>query len=300
MADFQSFHPGELSTSRFHGLLLGTVAPRPIAFASTIDRQGQVNLSPFSFFNVFSAKPPIAIFSPARRVRDNTEKHTLENVREVPEVVINCVNYSMVQQMSLSSSEYARGVNEFIKSGFTMLASEKVRPPRVLESPAQLECSVREIIPLGSEGGAGNLIVCEVLALHIASSLLDENGSVNQQKIDLVARMGGDWYARAHGGALFEVPKPLAVPGIGIDSLPEAIRRSKVLTGNHLGLLGNLKDLPGADEISAFLQDEKNKIITHKWADYEPDSVTLHEAAATLIDKGEFRSALILLMSKTQ
>jgi flavin reductase (DIM6/NTAB) family NADH-FMN oxidoreductase RutF len=238
-----SIKPQDISTGKLHGYLLGAVAPRPIAFASTIDKDGNVNLSPFSFFNVFSAKPPIMIFSPARRVRDNTTKHTLENVLETKEVVINIVSYAMVQQMSLSSTEYEKGINEFEKAGFTQIPSDIVKPPRVGESPVQFECKVNDIISLGEEGGAGNLIICEVVKLHIDETILDFEGKIDPLKIDTVARMGGNWYNRAKEG-IFEVPKPLTTLGIGVDSLPEAIKRSKVLTGNDLGMLANVEVLP--------------------------------------------------------
>jgi flavin reductase (DIM6/NTAB) family NADH-FMN oxidoreductase RutF len=238
-----SISPQDISTGKLHGYLLGAVSPRPICFASTVDDKGNVNLSPYSFFNVFSAKPPILIFSPARRVRDNTTKHTLENVLETKEVVINIVSYNMVQQMSLSSTEYAKGVNEFVKAGFTEIASDIVKPPRVSEAPVQLECTVREVITLGNEGGAGNLVICEVVKLHLDESVLDETGVIDPLKIDTVARMGGNWYTRAKDG-LFEVPKPLSTLGIGVDALPKTIKNSNILTGNNLGMLANVEVLP--------------------------------------------------------
>ena len=235
--------PKEVSTGVLHGYLLSAVAPRPIAFASTIDNDGNVNLSPFSFFNVFSANPPILIFSPARRVRDNTIKHTLENVAATKEVVVNIVDYAMVQQMSLSSTEYAKGVNEFVKAGFTEVASETVKPPRVGEAPVQLECKVNDIIELGTEGGAGNLVICEVLKVHVKKEILDENGKIDPVKLDAVSRMGGNWYGRSKEG-MFEVPKPLQSLGIGFDSLPVSVRESSVLTGNDLAMLANVDALP--------------------------------------------------------
>jgi flavin reductase (DIM6/NTAB) family NADH-FMN oxidoreductase RutF len=238
-----SIDPNEISTPKLHGYLLGAVSPRPICFASTVDLKGSVNLSPYSFFNVFSANPPVMIFSPARRVRDNTTKHTLENVIDTKEVVINIVSYEMVQQMSLSSTEYPRGVNEFTKAGFTEVASEVVKPPRVKEAPVQFECKVNEVISLGDQGGAGNLVICEVLRLHLHEEILDENNRIDPLKIDTVARMGGNWYSRARAG-LFEVEKPLTTLGIGVDALPESIRLSKVLTGNDLGMLANVEALP--------------------------------------------------------
>jgi flavin reductase (DIM6/NTAB) family NADH-FMN oxidoreductase RutF len=231
--------------------LLGAIAPRPIAFASTIDADGNPNLSPFSFFNVFGANPPIMIFSPARRVRGNTTKHTLENAIATKEVVINVVNYKMVQQMSLSSTEYAKGVNEFEKAGFTMLASDKIQPFRVAESPVQFECKVNDVIFTGEEGGAGNLIVCEVVKVHVSEDVLDTKGAIDQHKIDLVARAGGSYYTRARDG-FFEIPKPISSLGIGVDAIPSEIRNSTILTGNNLGMLGNVEQLPNEETVNNF------------------------------------------------
>ena len=239
----KTIDPKAVSTAALHGYMLGAVTPRPIAFASTIDPSGNVNLSPFSFFNVFSANPPIMIFSPARRGRDNTTKHTYENVLQVKQVVINIVNYDIVQQMSLSSTEYGKGVNEFEKAGLTPLASQTIKPPRVAESPVQFECRVNEVISLGTEGGAGNLVICEVLKMHINEAVLDPDGKIDPVKLDAVSRMGGNWYGRAKQG-MFEVPKPLSRLGIGFDQLPEAIRTSKLLTGNDLAKLANVEVLP--------------------------------------------------------
>ncbi|EMR03527.1 flavin reductase family protein [Cesiribacter andamanensis] len=253
---FISIDPKQVSIGEFHGMMLGAVAPRPIAFASTVDKEGNVNLSPFSFFNCFGANPPILVFSPSRRVRDNTTKHTLENVQEVPEVVINIVNYPIVQQMSLASTEYPKGVDEFAKSGLTPLASQRVAPPRVAEAPASFECRVTQIIPLGEEGGAGNLVVCEVLMMHVQEGILNEKGKIDPQKLDAVARMGGDYYCRASGTSIFEVAKPLRHQGIGVDQIPESIRTSKVLTGNDLGKLGNVEELPDPVSIRSFAQLE--------------------------------------------
>ena len=245
----KTIDPKAVSTAALHGYMLGAVTPRPIAFASTIDSAGNVNLSPFSFFNVFSANPPIMIFSPARRGRDNTTKHTYENVLQVKEVVINIVNYDIVQQMSLSSTEYGKGVNEFEKAGLTPLASQTIKPPRVAESPVQFECRVNEVVSLGTEGGAGNLVICEVLKMHINEAVLDADGKIDPVKLDAVSRMGGNWYGRAKQG-MFEVPKPLSRLGIGFDQLPEAIRTSKLLTGNDLAMLANVEVLPkGAKDI---------------------------------------------------
>ncbi|MFN4945074.1 MAG: flavin reductase family protein [Chryseotalea sp.] len=248
---YKRIDPKEVSTGVLHSYLLGAIAPRPIAFASTIDKEGKVNLSPFSFFNVFGANPPILIFSPARRGRDNTVKHSYENVLEVPEVTINIVDYAMVQQMSLASTEYPKGVNEFVKAGLTEIPSEKVKPPRVANAPASFECKVLQVIPTGIEGGAGNLIICEVVLVHIANRVLDANGKIDPFKLDAVARMGGDWYCRANGDALFTVPKPLEKIGIGIDQLPDEIRLSKVLTGNELAMLANIEALPLAKQFSS-------------------------------------------------
>lgn len=234
-----------------HKYLLGSIGPRPICFASTVDKDGRPNLSPFSFFNVFSANPPIVAFSPARSGRTGKTKDTYENCKQVPEVVINVVTYDIVQQMSLSSSPFEHGVNEFVKAGFTQVESVDVKPFRVAESPIQMECKVKEIIELGDSGGAGNLVICEVLRMHIDEDMLDEDKLVDQEKIDLVARMGKNWYCRAHGDALFEIPKPITTLGIGIDGLPEHIRTSKRLTGNQLGILGCLEEFPSAEEIDS-------------------------------------------------
>ena len=269
-----SITPKEISTAKLHGYLLSAVSPRPIAFASTIDKDGNVNLSPFSFFNVFSANPPILIFSPARRVRDNTTKHTLENVLKTKEVVINIVNFEMVQQMSLSSTEYPNGVNEFVKAGFTQVASDMVKPPRVGESPVQFECKVNDVIALGAKGGAGNLIIAEVVKLHIKESILDAEGKIDAVKIDTVARMGANWYNRSKEG-MFEVLKPIRTMGIGVDALPISIRNSTVLTGNDLGILGNSEKIPTEEEVREFIKlgidkcphiDVANKENTQKQA----------------------------------
>jgi flavin reductase (DIM6/NTAB) family NADH-FMN oxidoreductase RutF len=254
MKPIHTVRPQDVPAAAFQALMQGVIAPRPIAFASTINTAGQVNLSPFSFFNVFSSQPPILVFSPSRRVRDNTTKHSLENVLEVPEVVINIVNYPMVEQMSLASTEYAQGVNEFVKAGFTEAASVLVTPPRVAEAPAAFECAVKQVIPLGDQGGAGNLVICEVLVAHFDPQIFDEQGRISPFKADLVARMGGDWYCRAQGDALFEVPKPLQTKGIGVDALPTHIRQSAWLTGNDLGRLGNVENLPTAEEIADYRQ----------------------------------------------
>ena len=254
MKKMVSITASEVPTARLHGYLLGAVGPRPIAFASTVDGKNRPNLSPFSFFNVFSSNPPILIFSPSRRVRDNSTKHTLDNVLDNMEVVINVVNYNMVQQMSLASTEYREGENEFVKSGLTMLPSDLVKPFRVAESPVQFECKVVKVEPLGKEGGAGNLIFSEVLKIHVDADILDENGTIDQYKIDQVARMGGNWYSRANMG-LFEVPKPVSNLGIGVDEIPEHIRLSNVLTGNDLGMLGNIDKLPSQEEVRQYVDN---------------------------------------------
>lgn len=299
MSDITTIIPGEVSTAQLHGQLLSAVAPRPIAFASTINKAGQVNLSPFSFFNVFGANPPIVIFSPARRVRDNTIKHTLENVREVPEVVINIVNYPIVEQMSLSSTEYDKGVNEFLKAGLTEAASDLVRPPRVAEAPVALECRVRDIMETGQEGGAGNLIVAEVIAMHMRNEYLNENGDLDTEKLDLVARMGGSWYCRASGDALFEIPKPIQTKGVGVDQLPAAIRLSPVLTGNNLGRLGNVEELPDANRIAAFVQEDARlqAILAEQMPDTHQRMHALHTYAQQLLDEGRTLEALMALLS---
>jgi flavin reductase (DIM6/NTAB) family NADH-FMN oxidoreductase RutF len=249
-----SINPKDISIPKLHAYLLGAVAPRPIAFASTIDVDGNPNLSPFSFFNVFGANPPILIFSPARSVRDNTTKHTLDNAEATREVVINAVNYDIVQQMSLSSTMYPKGVNEFKKAGLTMLPSDVVKPFRVAESPVQMECKVIDVIHTGKEGGAGNLIVCEVVKLHINGNVLDEEGHLDHYKLDLVARAGGNFYSRAREG-FFEIPKPLTTLGIGVDQIPLEIRNSKILTGNNLGVLGNVEVLPIKETVDNFAKD---------------------------------------------
>ncbi len=248
----KSLYPQDISPMQLQGILQNAVSPRPIALASTVNKSGDVNLSPFSFYNVFSSNPPILIFSPARRVRDNTTKHTLENVLEVPEVVIGVVNYAMVQQVSLSSTEYAEGVNEFVKSGLTMKKSELVRPPLIAESPVNFECRVVETKPLGTGGGAGNLVICEVLKIHLKEEFLNDDGTLNQIKLDVVARLGGNWYSRNTKENLFEVPKPLVSQGIGYDELPVEIKNSTVFTGNDLGMLSNVESLPG----TVFFADE--------------------------------------------
>ena len=282
-----SICPKNISTTKLHSYLLSAVAPRPIAFASTIDTKGNPNLSPFSFFNVFSANPPILIFSPARRVRDNTTKHTLENVLNTKEVVINVVNYAMVHQMSLASTEYAEGVNEFEKSGFTMLKAEEIKPFRVKESPVQFECKVNEVVALGNEGGAGNLVICEVVKLHISKEYLNENEEINQQKLDLVSRAGGSLYSRAKEG-FFEIPKPLSTLGIGVDAIPLEIRNSTILTGNDLGMLGNVERLPNSKDVNKFAKEHAEFVIENK--------VKKHTFAKAFLAKNDVISAWKVLL----
>jgi len=286
--------PSEIKTSQLHAYLLGAIAPRPICFASTIDEDGNMNLSPFSFFNVFGSKPPILIFSPARRVRNNTIKHTLENAIRTKEVVINIVNYAIVQQMSLASCEYDKGVNEFEKAGLTPIASEMVKPFRVKESPVQLECKVLEVKATGEEGGAGNLVICEVICMHINDDVLNEQLQIDPHKIDLVARMGGDFYCRASGNAVFEVAKPNLNLGVGVDQLPEAIRLSKVLTGNHLGVLGNCTLVPVIDE--AFSDEHLNELLSRSYTNSEERINALHTYAKELIDANKIDQAWQVLL----
>jgi len=282
--------PTKTPIGKLHSMMLGAIGPRPIAFASTLDKIERPNLSPFSFFNVFSANPPILIFSPARRVRDNTTKHTLENAIDTKEVVINVVNYDIVQQMSLSSTEYPKGVNEFEKSGLTMVPSEKVKPFRVKESPVHFECKVNQIVPLGGEEGAGNLVICEVLLMHIDEDILDRDGKIDQYKIDQVARMGGNWYNRANMG-MFEVPKPLTTIGIGVDALPEHIRNSTVLTGNDLGKLGNIEKIPTHTEALAFVNNNRN--INDKIQD--ANVLEIHKFAQQYLDTDDVSTAWNIL-----
>lgn len=287
-----SFHPKDLSTSRLHGYLLSAVAPRPIAFASTIDVEGNPNLSPFSYFNVFSTNPPILIFSPARRVRDNTIKHTLENVEAVREVVINVVNYDIVHQMSLTSTEYPDGVNEFEKAGLTMLPSDEIKPFRVAESPIQFECKVNEIIHLGKEGGAGNLVICEVVKFHISDDVINEDTTINQEALDLVARAGGSYYSRAKDG-FFEIPKPIKTMGIGVDAMPEYVRNSMILTGNNLGMLANIEALPNENEVNHFINDISERYPDIKTASHRKK----HKLAQNYLSYGDVESAWKLLLS---
>ena len=287
-----SILPQEVSTGKLHGYLLSAVSPRPIAFASTVDGVGNVNLSPFSFFNVFSANPPILVFSPARRVRDNTTKHTLENILITKEVVINIVNYDMVQQMSLSSTEYPDGVNEFIKSGLTEVASDIVKPPRVQEAPVQFECKVNDVIALGNQGGAGNLVIAEVVKLHIIETVLDADGKIDANKIDAVARMGGNWYNRSREG-MFEVIKPIKTRGIGVDALPKSIKNSKILSGNDLGVLGNSEKIPTPSEVKEYLNLEAEKSVDIQTSNKE----NIQKQAQNMLQKGNVLEAFKLLLA---
>ena len=288
-----SIEPKDLSPAKLQSYLQGSVAPRPIAFASTLSKNGKPNLSPFSFFNVFSSNPPILIFSPARRVRDNSIKHTLINCEATREVVINIVNYDIVQQMSLSSTEYPDGVNEFLKSGLTQIPSDIVKPYRVAESPVQFECKVNEIIPLGNKGGAGNLIICEVVKIHINENILDEKGSISPEKIDLVSRMGENWYSRAKMG-LFEVEKPIANLGIGVEIIPDFIKKSVVFDGNDLGKLGNINCLPTIEEIDIFVKQN----FAIKGVLSSDDAKKIHVKAKEYLGNNDALSAWKLLLAK--
>ncbi len=297
MQKFIQINPKEETTPKVFGTMLGSIGPRPIALASTVDEEGNRNLSPFSFFNGFSANPPIVVFSPSRRVRDNTIKHTLENVKATGEVVINVVNHAIVEQMSLSSTEYADGVDEFIKSGLTAIESDLVKPFRVEESPVSMECKVIDIIELGAEGGAGNLVICEVVMFHINTNVLGENGTIDQTKIDLVGRMGGDWYSRAHGDSLFEIEKPLRTLGIGVDQIPQDIRNSKVLTGNDLGRLGNVESLPAELEVNDHKLFELSEIFLAHEDDGIQLELELHKIAKEQINNNQIQLAWMTLLA---
>ena len=287
----------DLSIPDLHNYLQYAVAPRPICFASTVDSEGNVNLSPFSFFNLFSTNPPTCVFSPSRRVRDNTTKHTLQNLLEVPECVINIVTYDMVQQTSLASVEYPKGVNEFTKAGFTPVPSLTVKPPRVAESPVQLECMVKEIKALGDGPGAGNLVIAEIKMIHIDEEILGEDGKIDQLKLEHVARLGGDWYCRVTKDSLFKVAKPVRTMGIGVDSIPYAIRNSKVLTGNNLGQLGNVEVLPTDGDIDSYSQSpEIKEILDATIGDSQTRELQLHLKAKQLLDEGRVEEAWKVLL----
>jgi flavin reductase (DIM6/NTAB) family NADH-FMN oxidoreductase RutF len=289
--------PKELSVPVLHRYLLGAVGPRPIAFASTIDKEGNRNLAPFSFFNVFSANPPIMIFSPARSGRDNTTKDTFENVKEVPECVINVVNYDIVEQMSLASSPFKKGVDEFLKSGLTPIASEVVKPFRVKESPVQFECKVNEVIELGKEGGAGNLIICEVVRIHIQEGVLDENQQIDQKKIDLVSRMGGNWYCRADEHSMFEISKPITTIGVGFDQLPDDIRNSLVLTGNDLGKLAGITEIPNETDVNEFKLIELSELFVSLEDEPAKLEVELHRLAQEYLKNDKIEDAWKTLLA---
>jgi flavin reductase (DIM6/NTAB) family NADH-FMN oxidoreductase RutF len=292
-----SFDPKELPVPRVHQLLLGAIGPRPIAFASTIDENGNSNLSPFSFFNVFSANPPILIFSPARNGRTNTTKDTYNNVKIVPQVVINVVTHDIVQQMSLASSPYPADVDEFVKAGFTPLKSDLIKPKRVAESPVQFECKVNQVIELGEGGGAGNLVICEVLKIHVQEDILDENGQIDQFKINLVSRMGGNWYCHANEQSMFEVQKPLTTIGIGFDNLPKDILISKILNGNELAILASVEEIPNETEVNEYKLLELSDFFVSLENNPEKLEITLHEIAKELIQKNQIIDAWKTLLS---
>ena len=287
--------PKALSVPEVHKYMLGTIAPRPIAFVSTVDREGNVNLSPYSFFNAFSTNPPTIVFSPSLRGRDGSKKHTLENILEHQEIVVNIVDYSMVQQMSLSSTEYDKGVNEFIKAGFTEQASLKVKPPRVAESPAQFECIVKDIIHLGTGGGAGNMVIAEVVQAHFQDHIFETDGRINPHKLDAVGRLGDNWYCRVNGTSLFEVEKPLRTKGIGVDQIPEQIRLSEVLSGNDLGILGNVESLPNEVEIKqASKSIEVKRILSNEKA--SEVKTALHKLAKKKLVENKTKEAWAILL----
>ena len=289
-------NPKDLSTKDLHGYLLSSVGPRPIALVSTIDNEGRPNLSPFSFFNVFSANPPIAIFSPARRVRNNSIKHTLQNVASTKEVVINVVSYPIVEQTSLSSTEYKEGVNEFIKSGLTPVESIQVKPYRVKESPVQMECIVKNIISLGEEGGAGNLVICEIVKMHISENILNEHHQIDPNKIDLVGRMGANWYCRASNTSLFEVQKPNSKIGIGYDQLPQHIRNSDILSGNDLAKLANVESLPSMEDVEKFKENKDLVKILKSSVDEEQTRENLHYHCKKLLQENKVLDAWSTLL----
>lgn len=292
-----SIDPKELPIQKLHGYLLGAVGPRPIAFASTIDEEGTANLAPFSFFNVFSANPPIMIFSPARSGRTNETKDTYNNVKSVPEVVINVVTHEIVQQMSLASSPYESGTDEFTKAGFTKLDAETIKPFRVAESPVQFECKVNEVIELGKEGGAGNLVVCEVLRIHINEEVLGEDGKIDQKKIDLVSRMGGNWYCRANENSMFEISKPLVTKGIGFDNVPSEILSSDILTGNDLGQLAGIEELPNETDVNDYKLIELSDLFVSLEDEQVKLEQELHLKAQQLLKEDKLEEAWKTLLS---
>ena len=292
-----SFTPKELTVAKMHHYLLGAIGPRPIAFASTIDGNGQANLAPFSFFNVFSANPPILIFSPARSGRTNTTKDTYNNVKAHPEVVINVVNFEIVEQMSLASSPYPAGESEFVKSGLTPIPSDLVKPFRVKESPIQFECKVNQVVELGTEGGAGNLIICEVVKFHIDESYLDENQLIDQQKIDLVARMGGNWYCRANGHAMFELEKPITTCGVGYDQLPQDFLQSDVLSKNLLARLAGIEEIPDETDVNEYKLMELSDLFLSLDDQPKELELALHKRAKVLLEQNNLKDAWLTLLS---
>jgi flavin reductase (DIM6/NTAB) family NADH-FMN oxidoreductase RutF len=294
--EMRSLLPQDLAVAELHQYLLGAVGPRPIAFVSTIDAEGRVNLAPYSFFNIFSVAPPIAIFSPARRGRDNTTKHSYENAKAVPECVINIVNHAMVEQMSLASTEYAQGINEFEKAGLTQLPSDLVRPPRVGESPVQLECKINQVIELGQNGGAGNLVVCEIIKIHIRTEVLNEDGKIDPLKMDQVARMGGHWYTRASAG-LFQLPQPTTKIAIGFDQLPEDVRTSRVLTGNELAKLAGVEHLPDETSVNEYKLMELSDLFIELENQPQQLEEALHQRAQTLLAQSDTESAWKTLLA---
>lgn len=293
----RSIDPKSLPIPQLHGYLLGAVGPRPIAFASTIDKDGVSNLAPFSFFNVFSANPPIMVFSPARSGRTNTTKDTYNNVKEVPEVVINVVNYDLVHQMSLASSPYEPGIDEFKKTGLTPIPSETIKPFRVAESPVQFECKVNEVIELGDGGGAGNLVICEVTRIHINDDVLGDDGKIDQHKIDLVSRMGGNWYCRADEASMFEITKPIVTKGIGVDAIPEDIRLSTVLSGNDLGQLGGIEELPNETDVNDYKLLELSDLFVSLEDEQAKLEIALHQRAKELLIENKLEEAWKTLLS---
>jgi len=291
-----SLNPQELAVPELHQYLLGSVGPRPIAFVSTIDEEGNVNLAPYSFFNIFSVAPPIAIFSPARRGRDNTTKHSYENAKAVPECVINIVTHAMVEQMSLASTEYAKGINEFEKAGLTPVQSELVRPPRVGESPVQFECKINQVIELGQNGGAGNLVVCEIIKIHIRTEVLNEDGKIDPIKMDQVARMGGHWYTRAKAG-LFQLPQPTTKIAIGFDQLPADVRTSRILTGNELAKLAGVEHLPDETSVNEYKLIELSDLFIELENNPEELEMALHTRAQNLLAQNDTESAWKTLLA---
>ena len=289
--------PTSIPIPQLHGYLLGAIGPRPIAFASTISADGHHNLAPFSFFNVFSANPPILVFSPARSGRTNTTKDTFNNVKEVKEVVINIVNYNMVHQMSLASSPFPPNIDEFDKTGFTKLASETIQPYRVAEAPVQFECVVNEVVELGQNGGAGNLVICEVKRIHIDEAILDEDGKIDQKKIDLVARMGGNWYCRADENSMFEIAKPITTIGVGFDAIPDDIKSSSILTKNDLGQLGNIEVLPDETEVNEYKLLDLSDLFVELEDDQPALELALHRLAQEKLKDNKVEEAWKTLLA---